>query len=103
MRSSRQAADAKGDPQHTRERPARATWSNNRQFDARTSTQTVAPRARWEAMRSPDPPRRAAMTPPLVSVIMPAFNAERWIGESIESVLGQSWRHLELIIVDDGS
>ena len=43
------------------------------------------------------------MTSPLVSVIMPSFNAERWIGESIESVLGQSWRNLQLIIVDDGS
>lgn len=40
---------------------------------------------------------------PLVSVLMPAYNAEPWIQESIESVLAQSWKSLELIIIDDGS
>lgn len=39
----------------------------------------------------------------LISVIMPAFNAERFISESIESVLSQSFYNLELLIVDDGS
>ena len=37
------------------------------------------------------------------SVIVPAFNAERTIGLTIESVLAQSDRDLELIVVDDGS
>src|SRR4051812_32722809 len=40
---------------------------------------------------------------PLVSVIMPAFNAEAYIGRAIESVLRQTWADLELVIVDDGS
>lgn len=40
---------------------------------------------------------------PLVSVIMPAFNAERYIAEAVCSVLGQSHRDLELIVIDDGS
>jgi glycosyltransferase involved in cell wall biosynthesis len=40
---------------------------------------------------------------PLISVIMPIFNAERYVGEAIESVLSQSYRPIELILVDDGS
>jgi len=39
----------------------------------------------------------------LVSVIMPVYNAERFIRESIESVLAQSYDNWELILVDDAS
>lgn len=39
----------------------------------------------------------------LVSVLVPAFNAEKWIGQCIKSVLSQTWPNRELIIVDDGS
>ena len=40
---------------------------------------------------------------PLISVIIPAFNSEKTIYETIESVLNQTWRNLELIVVNDGS
>lgn len=40
---------------------------------------------------------------PLVSVIMPAYNAARFIGEAIESLLAQTYANWELIVIDDGS
>lgn len=40
---------------------------------------------------------------PLVSVIMPAYQAEPFIGEAVGSVLAQSVTDLELIVLDDGS
>jgi glycosyltransferase involved in cell wall biosynthesis len=43
------------------------------------------------------------MHPNLVSVIIPSFNGERYLRETIESVLIQTWSILEIIVVDDGS
>lgn len=40
---------------------------------------------------------------PLVSILIPAFNAEKWIAKTIRSALLQTWQHKEIIIVDDGS
>jgi glycosyltransferase involved in cell wall biosynthesis len=40
---------------------------------------------------------------PLVSVVLPTFNRQRVLGRAITSVLGQTYRNLELIVVDDGS
>jgi glycosyltransferase involved in cell wall biosynthesis len=39
----------------------------------------------------------------LVSVIVPFYNSERYVGEAIRSVLAQTYRPLELLLVDDGS
>ncbi|WP_353063308.1 glycosyltransferase [Tunturibacter psychrotolerans] len=39
----------------------------------------------------------------LVSIIIPAYNAEEWIADTVQSALGQTWPHKEIIIVDDGS
>jgi glycosyltransferase involved in cell wall biosynthesis len=40
---------------------------------------------------------------PLVSVVIPAYNAAEWIAETIESVLQQTYDDLEVIVVNDGS
>ena len=39
----------------------------------------------------------------LISVVMPCYNAEKYLAEAIDSVLGQSYPSVELILVDDGS
>ena len=40
---------------------------------------------------------------PLVSILIPAYNAQPWIAEAIRSALGQTWPNKEVIVVDDGS
>ncbi len=39
----------------------------------------------------------------LVPVVMPVYNAAAYLEEAISSILAQTYRHLELIVVDDGS
>ena len=39
----------------------------------------------------------------LVSILIPAYNAEKWIGETVGSAIAQTWSRKEIIIVDDGS
>jgi PST family polysaccharide transporter len=40
---------------------------------------------------------------PLVSILIPAYNSETWIVETIQSALAQTWPRTEIIVVDDGS
>jgi glycosyltransferase involved in cell wall biosynthesis len=40
---------------------------------------------------------------PLVSILMPAYNAENWISYSLQSAVDQTWPNKEIIVVDDGS
>ncbi len=43
------------------------------------------------------------MRDPQVSVIMPVYNTERFVAETTESVLAQTFADFEFIIIDDGS
>jgi glycosyltransferase involved in cell wall biosynthesis len=43
------------------------------------------------------------MEAPRISVIMPCYNAARYVGEALRSVCGQSPRPIEVIVIDDGS
>lgn len=40
---------------------------------------------------------------PLVSILIPAYNAERWISDTLRSAVAQTWPRKEIIVVDDGS
>lgn len=47
--------------------------------------------------------RGAGWQTPLIIVLMPVYNGERFLGEQIDSILGQSHKNLQLILRDDGS
>jgi len=40
---------------------------------------------------------------PLVSAIIPTHNGAKWIGETLSSVFSQTYKHLEIVVIDDGS
>jgi hypothetical protein len=49
------------------------------------------------------PPDREAGRAPLISVVLPCFNAHRHLGQTLASVRAQTFRDFEIILVDDGS
>ena len=43
------------------------------------------------------------MNKKLVSILIPAYNAEKWIEKTITSAIEQTWPYKEVIVIDDGS
>ena len=45
----------------------------------------------------------ARMSAPLVSIVIPCFNQGRYLDAALGSALAQTWPHIEVLVVDDGS
>ena len=43
------------------------------------------------------------MSSPLISIIVPVYNVEKYLSECINSILAQTYRDFELLLIDDGS
>ena len=43
------------------------------------------------------------MSEPVVSVIIPTYNVERYVEECLASIMSQTYESIELIVIDDGS
>jgi glycosyltransferase involved in cell wall biosynthesis len=47
--------------------------------------------------------REVVILRPLISILIPAFNAQEWIADALHSAVAQTWDRKEIIVVDDGS
>jgi glycosyltransferase involved in cell wall biosynthesis len=56
-----------------------------------------------ENFRMPSALDQRPTTTPLVSVLVPSFNGARWLPEALDSILAQTYRNLEVILLDDAS
>ena len=40
---------------------------------------------------------------PLISVVVPVYNVEKYLAECLNSIVGQTYQNIEIIVIDDGS
>ena len=80
-------------------RKLRALMQENRGL-GKTRKHTYLPNRETAKVGSPQEGRA---TDPLVSILIPAHNAEEWIAETLRSATSQTWPHTEIIVIDDGS
>ncbi len=90
--------DALYDAMNLAGHPARALSTRDEHLARSTRHAHPAPGTQHE-----HPTPSTQHSAPVVTVIMPAFNAERYLGRAIESVRRQTFPNFELLIVDDGS
>ena len=94
------------DDEHARRADASVPRASRGARRARPSDRRSRRRDRRSGARLRAPAQatlREAMSPPLVSVVLAARDARATIGQAVASVLGQTLRDLELVVVDDGS
>lgn len=77
---------------------APSVWNNEKDGSELRRTDIYA-----DFMQRISPMGQELTEEPLVSVIVTAYNVEPYIERALDSVCAQTWRHLEIIAVDDGS
>ncbi|HYO40519.1 MAG TPA: CDP-glycerol glycerophosphotransferase family protein [Nocardioidaceae bacterium] len=68
----------------------------------RLVARSAVPRARLAGLRGSNP-RSSEADEPLLSVVVPVYQVEDYLAECLDSLLGQTYHRLEIVLVDDGS
>jgi glycosyltransferase involved in cell wall biosynthesis len=70
---------------------------------SKTTPVAKAAKATVPAKRKAAARKTASSKDPLVSIVMPVYNAQEFLNIAIDSILNQTYKHFELILIDDGS
>ena len=103
--NTQDAQDARGTQGTQNVRSAQANYSEQNVVITATSadTSTAASIAVSTATLPAAPSITSSDAEPLVSVIVPVYGVERYLDECVTAIVGQTYRNLEIVLVDDGS